>query len=227
MKFKHLKLYTSQLNSEKVFYTQTLGLPLLTESQGAFTVQVGWSSLTFQASEKPHQYHYCFLIPSNKLEEAMTWIDQRTPVLIDKQGVKIHDFVSWNAKAFYFYDASGSIAECIVRYDLNYTTQAPFDASQLLCVNEIGLPTQDIGKTNQFLYEQLGTQLWRGDFEWFGVHGSQEALFLLPNYLLKPNWYPLDRAITLEPFTAIVETQEKLYEVSFNQEELLKVSPFE
>jgi len=81
MKIRSLSLFTNCLELEKTFYLETLGFKMLKKTDNSFTLKIGWSKLTFLKSNKAHKYHYCFLIPSNKLLEAMAWMENRTTVL--------------------------------------------------------------------------------------------------------------------------------------------------
>lgn len=220
MKIRKLKLYTHQLEAEKLFYASTLGLPLTSEESTHFTVQVGWTILSFEYNPIPYLYHYCFLIPCNKLTEAMEWVSKRIPVI---DGKKTHRFESWNANAFYFYDASGNVVEFIVRHDLNNPDENSFDKTQILCVNEIGVPTTNVQKLNSQLENKLGTQFWKGDYERFGTNGDQHGLFLLPNFKLKETWFPTAHALKPAPFEATVEVKQKQFTVKFKNE-LMSIS---
>jgi catechol-2,3-dioxygenase len=60
MKIRKLKLFTNNLKTEKVFYSQTLGFEILKDNSNSFTIKMGWSELTFEKSEKEYKYHYCF-----------------------------------------------------------------------------------------------------------------------------------------------------------------------
>lgn len=205
MKIKALTLLTDKLREQKIFYTQTLGFTCIAETADTFSVRVGWSVLTFRQSEKRYLYHFCFLIPSNKLHEALVWTEQRVPVVEIENGEKTVNFDTWNADSFYFYDAAGNIAEFIVRYDLDNPTDAPFTITDVLCVNEIGLGTADVAGLNETLKQTLQTPFWKGDLERFATNGSQEGLFLLPNYNLKPIWFPTEIKIEAQPVTVTVE----------------------
>lgn len=211
MRIKKLKLFTHKLESEKQFYSETLGFELIEETSTSFTLKIGWSELTFVKSEQHHIYHYCFLIPSNKLNEALDWMEKRVSIVVSEEGTKTHRFETWNADAFYFYDASGNIVEFIVRYDLNNESDADFSISDVLCVNEIGMPTNDVEKSNGELQEQFGTKLWKGDLKRFATNGNQEGLFLLPNYELKDFWFPTSVKIRREPFEIHFENDGKIH----------------
>ena len=222
MRIKELRLFTKYLDRELDFYTKTLGLPVLEHSKEHFTIRVGWSALTFARSQNAHRYHYCFLIPSNTLYSALEWMEKRVEIIVLPDGQKTQRFESWDADSFYFYDGSGNVAECIVRHQLHNPTDRDFDFSQLLCVNEIGLPTTDIAKTNTQLETTLGTKSWKGDLERFGTHGSQEGLFLLPNYKVKEFWFPTSLEIRPEPFATVIENQGKKYSLAFDGQKITR-----
>lgn len=205
MRIKALRLFSNSLDAEKDFYVNKFGFDLLEESEQHFTVIVGWTKLIFHYSEKQHLYHYCFLIPANKLLEAMSWVEKRVPIYEIEEGRKTQVFDSWNAESFYFFDASGNLAECIVRHDLKNETDLPFDVSQILCVNEIGLPTNNIGETNTKLNQLFQTEFWKGDKKRFGTNGDDKGLFLLPNYEVKDVWFPSEQKIIREAFEISIE----------------------
>jgi catechol 2,3-dioxygenase-like lactoylglutathione lyase family enzyme len=220
MKFKKLKLYTNKLEAELKFYSETLGFKLLEQNDYSFTVKTGWSELTFQKSEKEYQYHYCFLIPSNLLYQALQWMNKRMDIIDIENDRKIQNFESWNAASFYFYDASGNIAEFIVRYDLKNNDDANFEISKVLGLNEVGMPTNNVRKINNQLENELKTKFWKGDLTRFGTNGSQEGILLLPNYELKETWFPSSLKIIPNPFEACVENNEKEYKIAYRNEQL-------
>ena len=206
MKIRKIKLYTNKLEEEKTFYSETLGFNIVESNSNSFSVKVGWTDLTFEKNKKQHIYHYCFLIPSNKLQQALEWMEKRIPIIEIEYGRKTQRFESWDADSFYFYDASGNIAEFIVRTELNNGISSDFDINDVLCVNEIGMPTNNIKKTNTELQEKFGTQFWKGDLDRFGTNGSQEGLFLLPNHEIKNIWFPTSSVkIKPEPFEILIE----------------------
>ncbi len=221
MKIKKLKLYTKTLELEKEFYSKTLGFEVIENFSNSFTLKVGWSELTFEKSKKDYKYHYCFLIPSNKLTQALEWMQKRVKIIDLENGKKTQRFESWNADSFYFYDASGNIAEFIVRYELENHEYSDFKISDVLCVNEIGMPTKDVVNLNNQLQDNFGTEFWKGDPQRFGTNGSQEGLFLLPNYNIKEIWFPTSIKIKPEPFSAVIINNGKKYFMEYKNEELI------
>lgn len=221
MKILKLKLFTNKLELEKVFFSQTLGFEILESNINSFTVKIGWSELIFEKTENEYRYHYCFLIPNNKLEQAMEWMEKRVHIIDIENGRKTQRFESWNADSFYFYDACGNIAEFIVRQELDNEISSDFNISNVLCINEIGMPTNNIEKTNNKLLKHFGTEFWKGDLKQFGTNGSQEGLFLLPNYEIKEFWFPTSTIkIKPEPFEIIFENNGEKYKMEYKNEEI-------
>jgi hypothetical protein len=220
MKIKELKLFTDQIESIKDFYCNTLGFVEDSTNKDQFSINVGYSKLTFQRSNIPHVYHYCFMIPANILSEALAWMQQRTFILDVEENTKIVDFDDWNASSFYFYDGGGNVVEFIVRYDLHNESNEEFTLSSVLCVNEIGMPCLDIKTLNRVLEKQLNTKFWKGDLERFGTNGTQNGLFLLVNYKVKDTWFPTEVTVISAPFEAKIENQETFYSLVYDGVEL-------
>lgn len=215
MKFKKLKLRTNKLEEELNFYSNTLSFQITEQIQNSFTVRIGWSELAFEKSENAHTYHYCFLIPSNLLKKAMEWMEERTEIIEIEHGRKTQYFETWNAASFYFNDASGNIVELIARYGLKNESNTDFDSSKILCVNEMGMPTNKIQQINNQLKSDLKTDFWKGDFLRFGTNGDEEGIFLLPNYEAKEFWFPTNLKIKPESFEAVIENKGEEYRVEF------------
>ncbi len=91
MKIKQLTLFTNNLDQQNIFYKNFAESNFITESKNEFTINIGWTELKFKASITNYKYHYCFLIPSNKLEEAINHIIalSQTQDLSRNQEIKI------------------------------------------------------------------------------------------------------------------------------------------
>lgn len=220
MQIKKLTLYTTNLEKEKAFYKNTLGFPITENTRTHFSLQVGHSQLSFEKSSIQHPYHYCFLIPKNQLTESIDWLRQRLDIIEIEPGQFTQRFESWNADSVYFYDASGNVAEFIVRHDLDNASNSPFERSSIISVNEIGMPTAAVEKLNQQLEAELNSFFWKGDPIRFGTNGSQEGLFLLPNYEIKTTWFPTDLPVRPSPFKAVVAVADKNFEIVYQDEKL-------
>ncbi|WP_338764605.1 hypothetical protein WAF17_22225 [Bernardetia sp. ABR2-2B] len=225
MKIRELTLFTNRLTDQLYFYKKTLGFEISKTSVRNFTLQIGFTKITFESSEQKHTYHYCFLIPSNQLEAAIKWLSSRLDIIKIEDERIIQNFESWNADSIYFYDGAKNVVEFIVRYDLknehkNETGKKEFDLSQILCVNEIGMPTKNIEELNQALEKELNTKFWKGDYDRFGTNGTQDGLFLLPNYEVKKEWFPTDTPLESSPFYGIFEVGDYLYAMQYRKEKM-------
>lgn len=220
MQIKELILFSNQIEAQKEFYKNTLGFSATESGTDKFSIRAGETKLSFQHTDEETHYHYCFLIPCNQLENAINWLKPRLNIIEDDAGTVIHRFESWNANAVYFYDGNSNIVEFITRHDLKNETDSPFNLENILCVNEIGMPTTNISKANRQLETELGTQFWKGDLERFGTNGDQNGLFLLPNYRNKPGWYPLNQPIHSSPFEALIVNNGKQFLVNYMDEKI-------
>lgn len=219
MRFTKLDLFTHNLKAQREFYIGTLGSKLINELITSFTIEIGWSQLTFIDSKEKHEYHYCFLLPENQLNEALNWFEKRIQIVETDEG-KIVRFENWNAHSFYFYDGSGNIAECIVRHDLNNQSDKIFDFNSIQGVNEMGVPTPSIPQTLAQFNAHFPLEIWRGDTNRFAGCGDLEGLFLLPNYTLKKIWFPSEIEIKPTDFSCIVDVNDQCFEVKFMDSEL-------
>lgn len=206
MYIHQLRLQTHNLAAQHDFYEHALHMPLLTASPGELTLQVGSTRLTFTqaaAGEEPH-YHFAFNVPPQQFTEAKTWIAERAPLLADASGQNEFVFENWDARAVYFRDPAGNIVEFIARAMLPDTSSEVFSASNLLCVSEIGLATDDVPATARMLQEQLGIAVYRGSAsDTFTALGDEHGLFIIVQR--GREWYP-DTGTPAEfvPMTAVV-----------------------
>lgn len=224
MKIKHLTLQTNHLTEQLYFYESILAFEVKNKTQDSFQVQVGWTCLEFQRSDlQIPAYHYCFLIPRNKLNEAFEWMSNRVEIIDTNEDEKLAFFEDWNAQSFYFLDPAGNIAECIVRHDLENDTTSPFSTQHFLCVNEIGLPTDNIRAVYDQFHNAFGLNIWKGDWERFSTIGSQEGLFLLPNHHTKTTWFPTEIKTKPVSIYSVIEINNQVFSFYFSDGRLINI----
>jgi catechol-2,3-dioxygenase len=97
MHLTELHVHTPHLAAERVFYTTTLGLPLVEETRDAFLVQAGQTRLAFHATgQREAKYHFAFTIPGEAWVQARAWLPGKVALLTrEEQDVFFLD--SWNA----------------------------------------------------------------------------------------------------------------------------------
>ncbi|MFT4532881.1 MAG: hypothetical protein ACJA1A_002335 [Saprospiraceae bacterium] len=218
MRIKELTLYTDKLQAQKQFHKSVYGIGFIEENDEYFSFQIGWTKLTFKQSKEPHIYHYCYLIPSNKLESAIDWLHGKVD-LIETDGTVIHDHDHWNAKAIYFYDGAGNIVEFIARFDIDNATNGDFSYDEILCVNEMGAASNNPKTLSTYLENNIKTIIWKGDLDRFATNGNQEGMFLLVNNEVKAKWYPTDLFPESAPFEAQVLNEGQMFQISFDGQE--------
>lgn len=193
MQFRNIGLHTNNLDAQRQFYAEVLGLTLVQDYEEFFSVSVGRTLLTFdnQPDKEENSYHFAFNIPENKFDEAQTWVNKRTELLpkLTDPNVFFYHFESWNAHAFYFKDADGNVLECIARHNLANATDEAFSADHLLAVSEIGLATPDVLQTVSELQTKLTIPIYDGEgSDQFCAMGDEEGLFIVvPN---TRSWLP-------------------------------------
>jgi catechol-2,3-dioxygenase len=182
MHIRYLELPATDLQAQRDFYAHELELPAAL-STARLEVQAGETTLVFTQADSGFDgaYHFAFNIPENRFRAAKEWIGQRLPVLRNAEGRDEYDFDNWRAHAFYFKDAAGNILEFIARHDLPNAVDGPFDGRQILCVSEIGLPSEDVIAFADDLCTQLELSVFRGAPDAaFTAIGDNHGLFILP-----------------------------------------------
>src|SRR6185312_1828793 len=185
-------LETADLSTERLFYTQTLGLPLRQAAPDAFTVQAGTTALTFRSSsQQPLLYHFAFTIPFNKWKQAKAWLTARAR-LLEGQGADEFENVRVRTHNYYFPDSAGNILEFIAREDLPAKAGEDFGPEDILHISEIGLGVDDVPVVAKQLQTRLGVEVFRdSSFEDFAQLGDINGVLILA----KPGrlWAPEER----------------------------------
>lgn len=225
MHIKELTIQTRHLANQKAFYHNTLGLPLLSETADAFTVQAGATRLQLQETQQEVLYHVAFTIPRNKFTPAKRWLQQRMSLLYTTDGKDEIFFPFINARSVYFCDASSNILEYMVHYGLERETAGAFGPADVLHVSEIGLPVEDVLALAARVKEQAGivpypaSQQISRDFAYLGDIFGQLVVVKagrpwLPTEMVQAISAPVrmtisgqqEREIQLDPYTIKVST---------------------
>lgn len=201
MIIKELTLCTNNISAVKDFYGNVLNFALKSESDNIVEFQTRESVLRFKEDKSinPH-YHFAFNIPANKIEEAKEWMNGKAELLPIEDNGYIADFVNWNAKSIYFYDAVGNIVEFIVRFDLQNDVVEKFDSPQVLNVSEMGIVTDDVAA----FADKLKNKYKVFDFvksvnsDSFSAMGDDNGLFIVA--VENRNWYPTNVPSQKSPF---------------------------
>lgn len=182
MNIVRLELLTANLQTQQDFYANMLGLPVNLTSSG-LDVKAGQTELIFTQAPPNFDgaYHFAFNIPENQFRAAKGWISNRVPLLRDASGSDEFPSESWNSDSVYFKDAAGNVLEFIARHNLKDAVEGDFDGSQILCVSEIGLPSEDVLGFADELCTRLGLSVFmQQPNENFTPVGDEHGLLILP-----------------------------------------------
>jgi catechol-2,3-dioxygenase len=176
-----LRLLAPDLAAQKSFYRDTLGLPVVRDSEEELTIGAGTTRLSFRGARPADGspiYHFAFNIPENKLPAAQEWLAARTPLIV-KEGRKVFHFPTWNAHSIYFHDAAGNIGELIARHDLDNAAPGPFAVEDVLYASEIGLVVDDVPGTVEALDTHLGLPVYRAGTSTLVPVGDEHRLLIV------------------------------------------------
>ncbi len=141
-----MTLFSHLVDELKKFYIENLGFRLVESNSGGFEIKVGESLLEFkqtQSTTKP-LYHFAFMIPVNKFEEAKKWAKQKV-LLSEEDNEDEISFAYSNAQSFYFIDPSGNIVEFICRKLISPSSERlGFSVEDLVKISEINLTTNEV-----------------------------------------------------------------------------------
>ena len=127
------------------FYAGVLGLDIVAHESNVVVVTLGTTRLELvedPAADGDH--HFAITIPSNKFNNAKTWIQQRTVLLRTSETDEFECPPAWNAHSLYFTGHDRSVLELIIRRDLDNSAAGPFTSADLLCISEVGVAVPDI-----------------------------------------------------------------------------------
>ena len=163
MVIEELTLHTPNAAHQRAFFTGRLGIAPSEDTERRVAFQLGRTTLRFQQDAGwAGPYHYAVQIPASQFESAVEWLQGRCPLLENREGQQVFFFDIWNARAVYFADGDGNIAELIAHLDLDSSPHSLFTGESILGVNEIGWAVEDVPIVVQHLGEQYGLAPYRG-----------------------------------------------------------------
>ena len=190
MQIKELTLFSKDINKQKTFYSEVLGLEQVLDTVNEISFKVGESILNFKYKSEITPSHVAFNIPSNSIEQAAKWLVQ-IGLAIDSNGKYVTEFSDWKAKAVYFYDADNNIMEFIARTELNLNSDMEFSSESILAISEVAIATNSIKQIYNDINAIRPIEIFDGNFERFCALGNNHGLFIIIDKN-KKKWYPTD-----------------------------------
>lgn len=202
MQIEEVILYTSSLPRTRLFYSRTLELPIVAESEEGVTFRAGASLLTFKptAEGKPY-YHIAFNITNNHFSNSFDWIDAKLDILPANEQMPIAVYEEWNAQSFYFYDNNGSILEFIARFDLPYESGEAFSVNDIREISEVGVVATNVTATAARLTEEQDLPVFAksAPSAHFAALGDDHGLFIVVP--VGHQWVPTHKPARQFPLT--------------------------
>ncbi|MCA0232380.1 MAG: VOC family protein [Bacteroidetes bacterium] len=218
MKILSLTLQTNQLEKTKEFYSQCLGFQCVDAGKDSFSLNIHSSILTFERVESSEctTYHFAFNIPHNQIQEAFTWLSSRVELIENENRRKVIDFKDWKAQAMYFYDTNQNIVEFIGREGLQNSSQGEFDTDSILCINEVGVVTeQPLEWAKELMAKTKVTYFDKGPVrEDFVAIGDDDGLFVVSTPAR--NWYPTSQKAQKCKVGTTVLVGNTMYKIEIN-----------
>ncbi|MBX0333417.1 VOC family protein [Pontibacter sp. HSC-14F20] len=206
MKITALELQTSHPAELKAFYTQVLGLPLLSEDDQSFSIKAGYSTLTFRTADTSQKggYHLAFHLPGHKIQEAAAWIQDRVAFLYEPGATApVVEHENWQAKSLYFYDPAYNLLE-FISHSTTPASSTTFGPEQLTGIAEVGLPVTDVAGFAQELREKFELPRWKSATALFEAVGDAEGLLIVVQ--AQRPWFPTQNPALPLPMHVVVQT---------------------
>ena len=219
MELRKLKLYSKDISSQFNFYKNVLGFEVDYLEKNKISISAGTTQLILEEEKKSNFiYHFAFLIPNQKLEQAIDFLEKKGLELLQRDGEKIIYFgtkENHTGRAIYFFDEDGNIAEFIERASLNIEVEGDFNIQQIIKINEIGMPVDDPMEVSRQLINQYKIQLidlhhLNDSFCWVGDYNG--VFIVVKN---GRNWLPTKLAAQSNDFWVEFESSEEVYEMEF------------
>lgn len=195
MKIYQLYLKCFNLEEMKKFYTESLEMKLISESDRHFCVSAGTSKIVFEKDTSAPYYHVCFRTGSEYFDHIFAKLAGESVLLPDEEG---RYSMFWEGKQAYFYDPDGNILEILERpftWGENKPQAGWYD------VGEIGMPSPSIAEMKELLNPWIHTQ-YSSESEQFCFFGNKDGVFVLVKE--GRHWYPTERGASIHPIIAVV-----------------------
>lgn len=215
MKITNLTLEATHLDTVIEFYQNTLGLPLIHQTEKEVTFRAGATELTFKKTENSvAPYHFAFNIATNHLAQAIVWAKENSIELLPspKNEIITH-FDTWLAQSIYFWDKNGNLLEFIAREDVQLEKEVAFIPSEILNISEIGLVVENPIQTAEAINAQIGTVFFdkTTPLPEFCAIGDDEGLLVLVSPIR--NWYPTQQLAHKSAATIQIEVNKNSHTI--------------
>lgn len=188
-----LRVDNIHYNSNRIFWTEVLGFPLLDQTSGSYTIGIGESKLTFRPKNTTNApiYSFSISIPQNQVEKALDWLKNEggkypdgptEPVTIIKDeitGAEIINKPLYNANSVFFNDAAGNVIELIARNNIDNAIEGDFSRESFLKISEAPIVTKQVRECEELLDEEFGLKAFPRTTSGYRPVGGSDGVLLL------------------------------------------------
>ncbi|GAA0337763.1 hypothetical protein GCM10008967_30030 [Bacillus carboniphilus] len=206
MYFKSVTLSTSKLEALKNFYVDTLGIEMVTENEGEFSLKIGRSELTFVSCSSNHNpfYHFAITISGEHFSQAKKWAQSKVQLNKEDNEDEVY-FKFLDAHSFYFEDPAGNVVEFIGRNSMN-ADQSSFSMKSLLDLSEVNITVEDVLDKGRAMLQEGFSEIFNQPLEPDSLNflGNRDAYFLLGP--VGRTWYFSNQLAESHPVTVELDT---------------------
>jgi catechol 2,3-dioxygenase-like lactoylglutathione lyase family enzyme len=192
MRITRLTLPSTDVAACLAFYRDVLQLPT-----SGTTVHAGWTDIEIvPTSTDTGAVHLAFNIPHDRFGAASIWLRKRALLLRDPLGEeRFHVGGVWDAQSAYFAGPHDAVLEFIARRPLALegTVSGDFQSSEIVCVSEVGLPTDHVPALVRNLVVNTGLAPFGDVSNGFASMGDHEGLLILVDR--RRLWFPEQRRL--------------------------------
>lgn len=187
MRLLHLALPVSDVAAVASYFREVLQLQV-----DGDRVRIGWSTIQLQPAEgvAVGGVHLAFNVPDNRFTEAIAWLRARTPLQRNPEGIDYFALESnWQSQSVYFTGPDRLILELIGRRRLPAGDRSgDFHGSEMTCLSEVGLPSNDVDAVRAQASERFGLQPLSPPSPQFAPMGDDEGLLIV--VAADRRWFP-------------------------------------
>lgn len=188
MRLTHIELPSSDVEACVAFFRDVLQLRAT-----GHIVHAGWTDIAVVPATRISEgaVHLAFNVPHARFAAACEWIAGRALLLRDPLGEgRFHIGAPWDAESVYFAGPHDAVFELIARKPLasNGAVSGAFHGSEIACVSEVGLPTDDVPALVRDLVVRFGIPPFGAITDVFAPMGSHDGLLIVVDQ--HRHWFP-------------------------------------
>jgi len=219
MEFRTIEILSFKQTEQIEFYRDLIGFDIKPEYSG-FSIKCGITELIFRKTDgRDNFYHFACLICEEHFTDCLQFIKQKgIEILPDKEtGDEITLWGNNTGRSFYFFDPDNNIVEFVTRPSLPYTSNTDWSLNEIIKINEIGTPVENVIETatellkaTQIVIPDFVEKRFHDQFCWFGDY---EGAILIVK--ITREWYPTNIRARTSDLRLKIKQEDELIDLEF------------